>query len=136
MNKFRAFLNRFLIGRNGIDELYIFSVWLLLIVTLINRFVRLRSISIFCALLFILTVFRFLSRNLKARMQENDMFLKIWIPIKRWFIWQWDRLKDIKTFRYRKCPNCKAIIKLPNQRGKHTTTCPRCKHRFHVYIII
>ena len=45
--------------------------------------------------------------------------------------------KKLKTDRdhcFRICPQCRANIRLPKKRGKHTVVCPRCKCRFEVSI--
>ena len=44
------------------------------------------------------------------------------------------KLKTDKDHCFRICPECKANIRLPKQRGKHTVVCPRCKCRFEVRI--
>jgi hypothetical protein len=30
------------------------------------------------------------------------------------------------------CPHCKANLRLPRKKGKHSVVCPRCKERFEV----
>ena len=42
--------------------------------------------------------------------------------------------KNDKCHVYRKCPNCKAVLRLPNKVGKHTTVCPRCNKEFKVRV--
>lgn len=45
--------------------------------------------------------------------------------------------KKLKTDRdhcFRICPECRANIRLPKKRGKHTVVCPRCRCRFEVRI--
>ena len=44
------------------------------------------------------------------------------------------KLKTDRDHCFRICPQCKANIRLPKQRGKHTVVCPRCKCRFEVRI--
>ena len=44
------------------------------------------------------------------------------------------KLKTDKDHCFRICPECRANIRLPKQRGKHTVVCPRCKCRFEVRI--
>ncbi len=123
-------------GRYGVDELYVALVWLLLGLMIINTFIRSLILSACGTALTVIIIIRFLSRNIPARMRENNAYLRLRNPIKNWLNWQKDRLRDIKTARYRKCPGCRAIIKLPNKKGKHTTSCPRCGRRFDVHIIL
>lgn len=44
------------------------------------------------------------------------------------------KLKTDKAHCFRICPQCKANIRLPKERGKHAVVCPRCKCRFEVKI--
>lgn len=44
------------------------------------------------------------------------------------------KLKTDKDHCFRICPECRANIRLPKQKGKHTVVCPRCKCRFEVKI--
>lgn len=44
------------------------------------------------------------------------------------------KLKTDKDHCFRICPECKANIRLPKKKGKHTVVCPRCRCRFEVKI--
>lgn len=135
MNKFTRKLMEFMYGRYGTDELYygLFALWA--VVTLVNFFVKSKIIYAAASLIIIFMLYRTLSKKIEARRRENAVFLKIWKPVKNCFLFWRDRIRGIKTFRYRKCPKCGAILKLPNKKGKHTTTCPRCHNRFDVRIL-
>ena len=67
-----------------------------------------------------------------ARRKENDFVFGIFRRIKGFFKLQKNKFKDRKTHVYRKCPKCKAVLRLPKAKGKHTVVCPRCKNRFEV----
>lgn len=69
--------------------------------------------------------FRIFSRNIAARRRENDKFCGF-------FKLRKNKLRDRKTHVYKKCPTCKAVLRLPKSKGKHTVICPRCKNRFSV----
>ena len=134
MNKFTQKLAVFMYGRYGIDELYygLFGLWIALM--LINVVADSIILAFITSVIAAYQIFRFFSKNREKRRRENEVFLKLWKPVKSWFILQRDRFRDRKTSRYRKCPNCKAILKLPNKKGKHTTACPKCGNRFDVKI--
>ena len=85
------------------------------------------------ALLFWMT-FRMLSKNVYKRRRENEAFMKIFRPVKNLFVLTKNRIRDVKGFRYRKCPHCKATLRLPKRKGEHSVICPRCKKRFTVKI--
>ncbi len=130
----RQRLIRFMLGRYGIDTLYYVMMWTLSGLILINLFLRSWILSAVCLVLAGIMLFRFMSRNIPARRRENDAFLRGWKKVKSWFILQKDRLRDIQTARYRKCPECGAIIKFPVKKGSHTAKCPRCARVFSVRI--
>ena len=139
MYRFFSRLRTFFYGRNGIDALGKFSLVVYLIVAVINVFIRNINIktimfSIQWLILFVI-IFRILSKNLSARRRENQVFEKHFIKFKPHFELLWDRVKDIKTKRYRTCPNCKAVSRLPIRRGKHFVKCPKCNIQFKVFII-
>ena len=80
-------------------------------------------------------VFRLLSRNLYSRRKENAAFKKGFDKIKAFFKLQRDRIRNIKKYRYRKCPHCKAVLQLPlpKKKGKNSVVCPKCRERFSVF---
>ena len=135
MNSFRQKLASFMYGRYGTDQLYygLLAVYVLLL--LLNMCFPSILWNIPMSICIVYAVFRVFSRNTWARRRENDVFLKFWRPLKTELVLLKDRCKDIRTARYRKCRHCKAIIKLPRKRGKHTVVCPRCKQRFSVRIL-
>lgn len=122
-------------GRYGTDELYIalFFFWLVLVV--INAFVHSTIITLIAFAVILYSLFRSMSKNREKRIRENQIFLKLWRPVKNWFSYQHDRFRDRKTARYRKCKHCRVIIKLPNKRGRHTVVCPKCREKFDVHIL-
>ena len=134
MNNFKQKLIQFMIGRYGMDEMYIGLVAMWFFLTVINSFVQSTLLSLLGTAVLIFGLYRFMSRNHAKRRAENEKFLKLWRPVKNWLMFQRDRFRDRKTARYRKCKHCKAIIKLPNQKGKHTVRCPKCGERFDVRI--
>lgn len=135
MKNFKQKLIYFMYGRYGIDEMYygLFALWIILVA--VNMFVRSYIIYLIETAVIIYSLWRVMSKKKDKRRRENEAFLKLWNPVKSWFILQKDRIRDIKSSRYRKCPKCHAIIKLPNKRGKHTTHCPKCGERFDVRIL-
>ena len=134
MNNFKQKLIQFMIGRYGMDEMYIGLVAVWFFLTVINSFVQSTLLSLLGTAVLIFGLYRFMSRNHAKRRVENEKFLKLWRPVKNWLMFQRDRFRDRKTARDRKCRHCKAIIKLPNQKGKHTVRCPKCGERFDVRI--
>ena len=134
MSQWKKKLISFMYGRYGVDTLYyaLNILWFLfLILQILTRSIIFGILAWVC--LFFM-VFRMLSRNIARRRAENDAFLRLWNPVKSFFKLQWTRVKDARTSVYRKCPQCKATLRLPRRRGTHTAVCPRCSNRFDVRI--
>ena len=134
--RFRDRLARFMWGRYGIDGLYYgllvtyFVTWFLQAVVKPDIAKAILSLIGLVALIFML--FRVFSKNIPARRKENDKFMKIWTKIKNFFILQKNKIRDFKHYTYKKCPACKATLRLPRKKGTHNVVCPKCRNRFEV----
>lgn len=140
LQKIKLKLFNFMQGRyGGSDGLNLFLIIVYFILMIIRAFIR---NSVFGSIVYLLalgvltySVFRMLSRNVYSRQTENAKFMKIWYKIKPKFILFKDRIKDIRTKRYRTCPHCKNVLRLPYKRGKHGVRCPKCGQEFSVRIL-
>lgn len=132
----RNWLSKFMNGRYGLDNLSKFFMIMWFSLAAVNIFFRssyIYAISLIPAFFFF---FRVLSRNTVKRNAENVKYLAILNKCGSWLKFQWQKLREIGTHRYVKCPGCHAVLRLPRKTGKHTTVCPRCSHRFDIKIII
>jgi len=125
---------RFMAGRYGNDQLNNFILILILIVIVINVFVDFYLLTVIYLLLWCWSMFRMMSRSIYKRRAENAVFLKFWNKIKNKFKLIGNKYRDRKTHVYKKCPKCKAVLRLPKQKGDHTVKCPKCSERFDVKI--
>lgn len=132
MNQLRQKLEQFMIGRYGIDELnrclFVFYIVLFLLNILTQE--SLFYVLSICVIFYLF--FRCLSKNHEARRRENARILPLIRKVqKRIHLWQrmW---KDRHTHVYRKCPNCKSMLRLPKKKGTHTCSCPKCHHEFQI----
>ncbi len=126
----RNLLSKLFYGRYGIDPLFYFLFAVYFVLVIVNAFVRSYVLQIIILALFLYSFFRVFSRNLEKRRRENEWFKRIWSTIKQKVRLCFRRLKEIRTHRYRKCPYCKAVLRLPKRVGTHKGTCPRCKKDF------
>ncbi len=140
MYGFRERIQRFMYGRYGSDKLNVFLLLVYVAVAILNVIFRNLFNNGFLIILqwliLAFVLFRIFSRNIYSRRRENEIFNKICMNIKSYFALYAKRIKDIRDKRYRKCSHCKAVVRLPIKRGRHTVTCPRCQKNFKVYIII
>lgn len=131
---FRNWLYRFWDGRNGTDTLYRVTVWGILILSVVNLFLRSLILLGVELILLIWSCFRCFSKNIPARQRENRAFLRFFGAIRGWFVLQRNRIRDRKTHIYKKCPGCRRVLRLPKIKGRHTVCCPCCGKRFQVKV--
>lgn len=126
-------LSRFMSGRYGIDKMFYFLFVIAAIISFINIFIHSIFLQLFVYAIVVFAFFRVLSRNFEARRKENQLICN--------FISKFDSKKEIYRQRsadvthvYKKCPSCRAILRLPRRKGKHTTVCPKCNRSFKVTV--
>ena len=137
--RFQNTVSRFMIGRYGMDNLNKFLLITYVILWLIGAFVR-RSVAgtviyLLSVAVLVIGVSRLLSRNFARRQAENERFLHVWRPVQPWFRLQADRIRYIGRYRFRRCPHCKATLRLPIRRGYRTVTCFRCHGQFKTFFL-
>ena len=131
---FKEKLASFLCGRNGPDALYNFVTYICLALILLNLLLRSPVVVGMYFALFFYSIFRFMSKKVYKRQQENAAFLKIRKKLFAPFSLLRAKIRDRKTHVYRKCPSCKNNLRLPKRPGYHTVVCPCCRHRFDINI--
>ncbi|KNZ41101.1 hypothetical protein [Acetobacterium bakii] len=136
MKRFKEKLVEFMSGRYGMDQLYYAMLLLALGIMMVNMKVDNLILMILSDGIILLMILRSFSRNISKRARENGKFLKIWNPVKRNVRIFIRRIKEIRVYRYRKCPNCKKTLQLPIKRGKNTVKCPKCQEKFNVRVIL
>lgn len=125
---------RFMYGRYGSDALNNFLLWLYIGLTCVNLLAGSYIIYLFATAIVILIFFRMLSRNTTARAKENHSFLNIKNKVFYFLRERKKRFSERKTHIYRKCPSCKATLRLPRKKGKHTCNCPKCHKSFNLRV--
>lgn len=134
MTKFKNWLVRFFSGRYGTDSFGCFLLILYAVLCVFNAIFHFFVIQVITLLIAFYYLWRVLSRNHYKRSLENRRFLRVWQPVKTEVKLFFDRIRYSKTSRFRKCKHCKAILKLPNKKGKHSVRCPKCSKLFDVKI--
>lgn len=125
---------KFMIGRYGPDQLYKATVYFVMFLLVLQIFIKNSYLYIFTMVILILNMLRPFSKNHSARYKENQTYLSISSKVKNYLNLQVKKFKDRKEYRYRKCPNCKKLLRLKNQKGNHTVCCPNCHKDFDVRI--
>ena len=125
-------LSRFMYGRNGPDQLGLCMIWGLIILNVVNIFVRSGVVgavlNVLTTILAVWIIYRMFSRNLYKRRAENAAFLnKVWYPVRRRFTDARTQARD-REHKYFTCPNCHAVCRVPRGKGNIVITCPCCRH--------
>jgi len=115
-----------MIGRYGPDHLSIALIILAFILSLLNAILWHTPLLYLSYFVFILALFRVLSRNITRRRAENDKFIRYWWPIKTKIKKIIQKIKDKRKYKYYTCPTCKSKMRVPKGKGKIRITCPVC----------
>ena len=120
-----------------IDELYKFLLGIYVFIVLIHLFFDYKVFSIIEVFLFFFTFYRLLSKDKGKRKKENDLYLTTKRKILRPFDSIIRSYRDRKYYVYRKCHNCKYILRLPlpHTIGIKHIKCPKCKKRMTTLIL-
>lgn len=139
MNNLRNRIITFMSGRNGFDTITLALMILYAIVGAARAFVRkpvaAYILLIIDGLILLYALWRIFSKNIYKRREEEAAFRRLLGKARTELVLIKDRIKDIRTKRYRRCPSCKNVLRLPYKRGRHNVICPRCGTGFDVHII-
>lgn len=120
--------SRFMVGRNGMDNMAFHALWGSVIVSILSMFLPIPGII--STALMVYAIFRMLSRNAAKRRDENQRYMefteKITREVKQFFL----RLKGMKTHKYFRCPSCRNRLRMKRGSGEKLITCPVCRNQF------
>ena len=134
MNSFRNKLRQFMQGRYGPDQTFYVLTGIYLVLVFVNVFAQSWILHILSLLIFALTMYRVLSKNIIKRQIENEWVMSRTAGLRKRFMKAKKRYEQNDDYYFKKCPECKRQLRLPRIKGKHTTTCPACGHKFSVKI--
>lgn len=137
-----------MLGRNGFDKLSVLLLFCYLLLNGLKMFFRFKPVPYFimwfAALVFLgFAVFRVLSKNIWKRQAEEQKFEALfyrftssafYARVRRKFNRAYMRLSQIRTHRFRTCPQCKEHLRMSKKRGRRSITCPKCGKHFKVFI--
>lgn len=116
--KLNASLQRFMYGRNGVDQLNIALLVLGMALCLIGSFSSWYAVYFLAYVPLLYAIFRMFSRNIPARRRENARVVGLW-----------NRIRD-RSHCYFRCPNCGQTVRVPKGKGKISIRCPKCGESF------
>lgn len=138
--KIKQSLQRFMQGRNGADQLSMTLLWTGLVCYLLGSIlgsVQNTVVSVLGMLFsllgfasYIYCLFRMFSRNVEKRRAENRRYMTVMEKKRTQSRQAKVRFQNRKTYKYFKCPGCKAWLRLTRGKGVVTVTCSRCHTSF------
>lgn len=131
MSNWRERLARWMQGRYGGNDTL--NKWLLgafLILLLLSLLLQSSLLNLLAIVVLVYSYFRIFSRNITKRAAENQKFLELTQPIRRFFSGKKSAGQHSKTHRVFACPSCGQKVRVPKGRGKIEITCPKCRTSF------
>jgi len=125
----KAWFQRFMSGRYGMDQFGYFLNILSLILLVLGIFGPKILYWLGLAAL-IYGYYRFLSRDTHKRYKENLWYLSKRSVVSRWLSKYKLRFEQRNVYRYCRCPHCRQELRVPRGRGKISITCPKCGTQF------
>ena len=119
-------------GRQGPDDLAVFSMNLAIVVVVVNLFARVSWLGWVALVLIAYSMFRIQSKNLGSRARETEAFLKALGPARPWVQNPRAAWAELRAYKHVRCASCKQRVRVPRGKGKLRVTCPRCKTKFEV----
>lgn len=118
----------------GIDNLYFVLFGVAAFLLILNLFLHSWIVWILEVAVIGYMLFRTFSSKKAKRAAENDAFFGFIRRIGGFFRSRKNRFRDRKQYIYKKCPKCRAVLRLRREKGKHTVICPACKNKFQVKV--
>lgn len=128
--KIKNGFRNFMIGRHGSDQLSFALLLGGIILSLLTSITRIGIFYYIGLAAYIWSIFRMFSRNRVKRAAENQKYLNFRNQFKSNTSQFFVRMKNAKKYRYFRCPECKARLRLPRKVGEVTVTCGKCRHQF------
>jgi len=133
-------IQKFMYGRYGPDDLYHFLFKLYFFLFVIDIFVDFPMLGYIELLIVVVMFYRFFSKKIYKRSDENRLFLKYKKKFIRPFKGIVKKIDNIiknvkdKNYIYKKCHKCGTVLRLPlpSNYGVKKVKCPKCKRKFRV----
>lgn len=122
-------LRKFMTGRYGGDQLNNFLLIIFIFFFILSRFINNNIISSISIVIPFIAYYRVFSKNIAKRYAENQKFLTFIRPVRKKFNSILNRVKNMRHYKYFKCPNCEQTLRVPRGKGRISITCPKCKSR-------
>lgn len=129
----REKLARFMVGRNGNDQLNLFLYAVDAVLLIAAMIVRGPVGRVLYAAVFVLLgiiYFRMFSRNLPRRREENGKYLLLRYRLAAALKIRKEKWVQRKDYKFFTCPSCKTTLRVPRGHGKIKIVCRKCGNSF------
>ena len=126
-------MTRFMVGRNGNDQLNLFlyaADAILLIAATLVRGQAGRWMWLAVLILLAYIYFRMFSKNLTRRREENGKYLRLRYSILAGLKLRREKWVQRKDYKFFTCPSCKTMLRVPRGHGKIKIVCRKCGNSF------
>jgi hypothetical protein len=123
-------LKKWMDGRYGYDQLSMALLVLSFLLIVAAEFSSRIEITYLSLAPLGLCVYRTLSKQIQKRRLENYKFMMLLSPAYSCFNKKRGDIKDFRTYKYFRCPNCKLKLRVPRGKGKVIVTCFKCHTEF------
>ena len=130
MQKVRDGLRRLMVGRRGPDELSLALLVAGVVLSMLSSITRIGLFYLISLVAYGFSLYRMLSRKIEKRCAENAKFLTFWRGWRSSLKQFINRAKNMRKYKYYKCPQCHAWLRLPRKVGEVTVTCGKCHSSF------
>ena len=130
LQKMREGFRRLMVGRRGPDQLSLALLVLGLVLSMLTSITRVGLFYLIGLVAYGFSIYRMFSRKIEKRYAENGKFLTFWNSWRsnlRQFV---NRVKNMRKFKYYRCPQCRSWLRLPRKVGEVTVTCGKCHSTF------
>lgn len=129
LNKLMYKFANFMRGRYGNDALNQALIFACCGLLVLNIFIGNKYVTLGVYVLWSLSLYRMLSKQIYKRQQENAAYEKLVEPITKQ-VTVMKKQKADPMNKYYRCPTCSQIVRVPKGRGRIEIRCPKCQSRF------
>lgn len=122
--------DRFMRGRNGMDELGACSLGIAVVLMLAHLIGNVAWLGVVQLAFAGYTLWRMLSRQVSARRAENRAFVSKLGPVAPWLRNPVAAFKEARAYKHFTCPSCHQRVRVPRGKGRLRVTCPSCHTKF------
>ena len=115
MQKVRDGLRRLMVGRRGPDELSLALLVAGVVLSMLSSITRIGLFYLVSLVAYGFSIYRMFSRRIEKRYAENVKFLTFWRGWRSSLKQFINRAKNMRKYKYYKCPQCHAWLRLPRK---------------------